>query len=243
MAKVTYRYLAHDLLEHFKQLNDDAELGITQIVFWINVIANRLRMQHIRKLPTGTHLTVFQNVPITIEPNSNRKFFELPRSIYDYKHDLGIDYITYQDITDCCEGPAYTDLTFGRTTSRESANLYRDPYQEPKSTNPYFLRVGDKIFLLGLECIEVPKGLEIGIYAIIDTAVDGCSLDDEIDLSSELLSVLKYVVLNLGRFALIIPNERINEGSDQTTQAIQQENIDIPTISQPEGVAQDEQTQ
>lgn len=239
MAKVSYRYIAHDLLESFKQLNDDSEISLAQVVFWVNIIANRLRMQHIRKLPTGTHLTVFQNVPITVEPNSNRKFFTLPSSIYDYEHDLGIDYITYQDVTDCCDEPAFTQVIFGRTTSKTSQRLYFDQHETPSAKNPYFYRVSDRIFLLGLECIEVPKGLEVGLYATIDTSIDGCNLDDEIDLSEELLTVLKYEVLNLGRFALIIPNERINEGADQTTQAIQEDNIKIPTIRQPGEVISD----
>lgn len=241
MAKATYRYLANDLLEHFRQLNDDSEIGLTQVIFWINIIANRLRMQHIRKSPTGSHLTIFQNVPLSIEPTSNRKYFDLPKSIYDFKNDNGIDYITYQDITDCCDEPAFTQIVFNRTTPRNSQRLYFDPYEEPNSKNPYFYLVDDRVFVLGLECIGVPNGLEMGLYTTIDIATAGCGLDDEVELSEELLTVLKYEVLNLGRFALLIPNERINEGADQTTQTIHKEGIDIPVIRQPEGVSQEEQ--
>ncbi len=243
MAKATYRYVCNDLLETFRQLNDDSEIGLTQVVFWVNIISNRLRMQHIRKLPTGEHVLVFPSVPITIEPNTNRKFFQLPKSIYDYRNDRGIDYITYQEITDCCDDPAFTQVTFGRTTSRDSSRLYLDPYEEPSAKNPYFYRVGNKIFLLGLECVDVPNGLEMGLFTTLDPNIDGCDLDDELDLSEELLTVLKYEVLNLGKFALIIPNERINEGADQTTQSLQQEQIDIPVIRQPGGVSEEQQNQ
>ena len=241
MARVTYRFLASDILELYNATTDDSELGLTQVIFWINTISNRIRMQHIRKLPTGAHLLIFQSVPISIEPNSKRKFFNLPRSVYDFSHEKGIDYITYQDVTDCKNPPAFTQNTFGATTARDSKRLYMDPYEEPSSVNPYFYRTDDKVFLLGLECIDVPKGLEMGLYATIDPNIDGCNLDDEIDLSEELITVLRNEVLALGRFAFIIPNEKINEGADQTAQAIQQQNIEIPQVRQAQGVPEEQQ--
>ncbi len=241
MARVTYRFLASDILEMYNANTDDSELGLAQVVFWINTIANRIRMQHIRKLPTGAHLLIFQNVPISIEPNSNRKFFDLPKSVYDFSHEKGIDYITYQDITDCDNPPAFTQNTFNMTTARDSKRLYFDPYEKPSTVNPYFYRTDAKVFLLGLECIDVPKGLEMGLYATIDPNIDGCNLDDEISLSEELITVLRNEVLALGRFAFIIPAEKINEGADQTAQVIQRENIQIPQVRQAQGIPEEEQ--
>ena len=243
MARVTYRFLVNDILEMYNANTDDAELGLAQVVFWVNTIASRMKMQHIRKLPTGAHLLIFQGVPISIEPNSNRKFFDLPKSVYDFSHERGIDYITYQDITDCDNPPAFTQNTFNMTTARDSKRLYFDPYEEPSSVNPYFYRTDSKVFLLGLECVDVPKGLEMGLYATIDPNIDGCNLDDEISLSEELITVLRNEVLALGRFAFIIPNEKINEGADQTAQAIQQQNIEIPQVRQAEGIPQEQQNQ
>ena len=241
MARVKYRFLANDILEMYNANTDDSELGLTQVIFWINTIANRIRMQHIRKLPTGAHLLIFQNVPISVEPNSNRKFFDLPKSIYDFTNERGIDYVTYQDITDCCDPPAFTQNIFSMTTARDSRRLYFDPYEEPSAVNPYFYRTDDKVFLLGLECADVPKGLEMGLYATIDPNIDGCNLDDEIDLSEELITILRNEVLALGRFAFIIPVEKVNEGADQTAQAIQQQNIQIPQVRQAEGVPEEQQ--
>lgn len=241
MARSTYRFLANDILEMYNANTDDSELGLTQVIFWINTIASRLHMQHIRKLPTGAHLLIFQNVPISVESNSNRKFFDLPRSVYDFSHEKGIDYVTYQDITDCCDPPAFTQNTFGSTTARASRRLYMDPYEKPSAINPYFYRTDDKVFLLGLECVAVPNGLEMGLYATIDPNIDGCNLDDEIKLSEELITVLRNEVLALGRFAFIVPNEKVNEGADQTAQAVQQENIQIPQVRQAEGVPQEQQ--
>lgn len=243
MGSVTYRFLANDILEVYNANTDDSELGLTQVIFWINTIASRLLMQHIRKLPTGAHLLVFNNVPISVEPVSNRKFFDLPRSVYDFSHERGIDYVTYQDITDCCDPPAFTQNTFNMTTARDSKRLYFDPYEEPSAVNPYFYRTDSKVFLLGLECVAVPKGLEMGLYATIDPNIDGCNLDDEISLSEELITVLRNEVLALGRFAFIIPAEKVNEGADQTSSAVQQQNIQIPQVRQAGGVPEEQQNQ
>jgi len=241
MASTTYRGLLFDLLATFKAMQDDAEISEQNVLFWINVFANRLRMQHIRKLPTGAHLLTFNNVLVTTD-TSGRKFFTLPKSVYDYKHEKGIDYITYQQDTECCDPPAFAQITFNQTTARDSKRLYMNPYEEPTSDNPYFYRIGSIIHFLGIECIDV-KEVEVALYASIDPLTAGCNLDDPIDLSDELISVLKYELLNLGRFALIVPNERINQGADLTTQAVQEQGIDIPTIRQPEGLPATEQQQ
>ena len=182
---------------------------------------------------------MFQNVPTSVELTSNRKYFDLPKSIYDFKNDNGVDYITYQNPTDCCDPPAFAQVFFNRTSPRKSHRLYMDPYETPTTTNPFFYRVKERIFLLGLECIDTVP-LEIGLYSNIDIKVAGCSLDDAIDLDEELISVLKYEVLNLGRFALIVPNERINQGSDLTTQEVRDSKIQIPTLRQPEGRTSEE---
>ena len=243
MARTSYRFLANDILQIYNATTDDAELVLTQVIFWINTIASRLLMQHIRKLPTGAHLLIFQNVPIDIEPNSGRKFFDLPKSVYDFSHEQGIDYVTYQDITDCDNPPAFTQNTFNMTTARKSKRLYMDPYEKPSSVNPYFYRTDSKVYLLGLECVDVPKGLEMGLYATIDPNIDGCNLDDEIDLSEELINVLRNEVLALGRFAFIIPAEKVNEGADQTAQIVQQQNIQIPQVRQAQGVPEEQQNE
>ena len=45
----TYRYVCYDLLETFKQTFDDKEISITQVLFWVQIIENRLKSQHIKK--------------------------------------------------------------------------------------------------------------------------------------------------------------------------------------------------
>ena len=132
----TYRFMAFDMLETFKQINDDSEIQITQVIFWINVIANRLRMQHIRKLPTGTHLLTFNGVKVEIDPVTGKRFVTLPKSIYDFKHDKGIEYITYDIRAECCDGPAFTEVVFNHTTATKSRRLYFNPHEKPSEKNP-----------------------------------------------------------------------------------------------------------
>ena len=72
----------------------------------------------------------------------------------------------------------------------------------------------------------------MGLYTPIDIEKE-CDLDQQIKLNAELLSVLKYEVTNLSRWSLVVPSDRVNEGSDMSTQAITQNKIKIPTISPP----------
>jgi hypothetical protein len=92
--------------------------------------------------------------------------------------------------------------------------MYDSTYEKPKPTNPFWIRVGQIVYLHGIECIN-PKKVEIGLYSTLKpiTAED-FDLDAEFPFPEELLIQLKRQVLELGRFVLVIPEERINDGTD-----------------------------
>ena len=116
------------------------------------------------------------------------------------------------------------------TTPGKAEMLYYDEYMKPDTNNPYFYRSKDKIYFLGMECLPLDY-VEMGLY----TSLTGnCDLDANIPLGPELLGVLKYEVTNLARWSLIVPNERVNEGSDMTNQAITQSNLKIPSLDSPD---------
>ncbi len=100
--------------------------------------------------------------------------------------------------------------------------LYRDEYEKPTPSNPYFYRIGHKddnvqvsrIYLVGVECINITD-VEIGIKCTLDPN-QVCDLDDSIPLPNELIDELMKEVLSLGRFVMMIPEERENEGSDKS---------------------------
>ncbi len=214
------RSVVDDIALDLKQMFDDKIIQKTQIAYWVLLVGNRLKSQHVGKRDSGAFLSTFVDVPVEIKsvnknPNEvkNRKLFFLPTSIYDYDRDNGISYISYyiEEEKQGCP-PPFTNVTFSRTTPSKSRRLYFNEYEEPNPNNPYFYRVGDYIYLLGVEKVDV-KFIEIGLFATLDPVTE-IDLDAAFDFPEELLIILKRQVLDLGRFSLLIPEERINDGND-----------------------------
>ena len=213
------RHIVDDIAQDLRQISDDKDIAKSQVAYWVILIGNRLRAQHSGKRDSGAFLTTFDNVPIqtatvsSVNEIKGRKFFILPNTIYDYDKDGAIEYISYCldfEAPNC--PPPFTNVQFSRTTPGKSRRLYFSKYELPKPSNPYFYRVHDHIYLLGIECVDI-KSIEIGIYTTLDP-VTSIDLDTPFDFPDELLIVLKRQVLDLGRFALLIPQERINDGSE-----------------------------
>jgi len=226
MLGTTLGTVVDDLMKDFNQLFDDKRIQKSQVAHWVIMLGNKLLSQHISKRDSGQYLSVYAGVPIEVSTENippdiikNRKYITLPESIFDYDMDGGIEYISYWMETEKenCE-PLFTQITFNRTTPGESGRLYLSDYEKPKSENPFFYRVGCRIYFLGIECIN-PKTVEIGIYSTIRPVTD-----EETDLSKplkfpeETLIILKRQVLDLGRFVLMMPEERVNDGIDTENQ-------------------------
>jgi len=69
----------------------------------------------------------------------------------------------------------------------------------------------------GVECIDI-ETVEIGLFMTLPPITE-IKLDEEFDFPDELLFVLKKQVLEMGRFALMVPQERVNDGDDDTNAA------------------------
>jgi len=215
------RHIVDDIAEDLKQTLDDRTIQSSQIAYWVILIGNRLKSQHIGKRDSGAFLAVYDDVPIEVKtisklPNEikNRKFFRLPRTIYDYDRDGGIEYISYclDEPQEGCP-PPFTNVTFDRTTPGKSERLYYSKYEKPSPSQPYFYVVHDYVYLLGIECVEINK-LEIGIYSTLDPVTE-IDLDAPFDFPDELLIILKRQVLDLGRFSLLMPEDKLNDGANQ----------------------------
>lgn len=215
------RTIVDDIVEDLKQTLDDKTIQPIQIGYWIVLIGNRLKSQHIGKRDSGSFLSVYDDVPVEKKsasklPNEikERKFIRLPRSIYDYDKDGGIEYISYclEEPQEGCP-PPFTNVLFNRTTPSKSGRLYFSKYEEPSPARPYFYVVHDYIYLLGIECVDI-KSLEIGIYSTLDPITE-IDLDAPFDFPDELLAILKRQVIDLGRFSLLMPEEKINDGANR----------------------------
>jgi hypothetical protein len=222
MSQTILRTVVDDLLKDFKQQFDDKRLQRAQVAHWIIMIGNRLLSQHISKRDSGAYLSIYAGVPIKVatanlNPNiiKGRKYIELPTCIFDYDKDGGVEYISYyMDKQEANCPPPFTRQTFTRTTPGDVQRIYMSEYEEPKAKNPYWYRAGNNIYLLGLECVN-PKEIEIGIYSTLKPITDpNIDLDGPFPFPEELLIQLKRQVLDLGRFVMVIPEERVNDGVD-----------------------------
>lgn len=222
----TYRYVVNDIRTSLNKAFDDADIRPSHILYWVQVIANRLRVDQVLQTNSGAFVSTFSSVTVQ-EDDKGRPYIDLPVDIMDLPNEGGIKYITYNYETGCCcTGPNFTQVFFQPTGVASAQRLYGDEYEKPSSQNPYFYRVADRvngvdvnrIYLLGVDCIKV-SDVEIAVLASLDPA-SVCDLDDKIPLPDERINELTMAVLQLGRFVMMMPKEMVNEGSDLTSQDI-----------------------
>jgi hypothetical protein len=237
---MTYRYVIYDLDKSFNAAFDDADFTLNQIMYWVMVVANRMRLQQTIATNTDLFTSTFNNVPVLTD-TKGRKYIDLPAQIMDLPNNSGVIYITYNEETCHCEGPSFAQVWFQGVNLGSVQHLYLDEYTKPSAKNPYFYRIGDhidgvkvnRIYLLGLECVDVID-LEIAIKATLDPK-QVCSLDDEIPLPDEMIQDLMMQVLQLGRFVMLMPKENINDGEDGAelnTQMYANRAVNLPETTQ-----------
>ena len=238
----TYRYVAKDIQTSLNKAFDDADIREAQILYWIQVVANRLRVDQSQVTRSGLFLSTFSSISIQ-KDNKGRQYFDLPNAIMDLPNEQGIKYITYNHETGCCcSGPQFAQTFFEPTTLWESYLLYNDEHTHPEPSRPYFYRVGEKhdgesvnrVYILGTECINV-EDIEIGLMCSLDPS-SVCSLDDQVPLPDERIEELMKAVLDLGRFVMLLPEERVNQGSDDASKQLPSpaQTPQPPTIEDPQ---------
>lgn len=216
---MTYRYVIHDLQKSFNAAFDDADFTLNQILYWVMVVANRMRLQQTMATNTDLFTSTFSSVEVKTD-SKGRKYIDLPVQIMDLPNNSGVIYITYNEETCKCEGPTFAQVWFQGVNLGSVQHLYLDEYTKPDAKNPYFYRIGDhidgvkvnRIYLLGLECVPV-KDVEIAVKATLDPKTL-CNLDEDIPLPDELIQELMMQVLQLGRFVMMMPQESTNDGED-----------------------------
>lgn len=232
---MTWRNVVYDIWTNLKQAFDDADITLYHVQYWVSVHASQLLSQHIDKRDSGAFLTVYNDVHVSTDSDNGYQYVQLPASILDYTLDGGIAYVSYGACMDECD-PMFTSVTFSRTKPASARILYYTEEEKPSPSNPYFYRVGDRLYLLGLECINV-CGLELGLYTTANAMT--CDLDEEINLPEELIPVLIRRVLDLGRFVMAMPTDRINEGDSQLNQQMPTSKlISVNSMNQPSAAEQ-----
>ena len=171
---MTYRYVVYDIQKSFNASFDDADFTFNQILYWVTLTANRMRLQ--QNLATNSDLftSTFSSLSVS-EDTKGRKYIDLPMQIMDLPNNAGVVYIT---------GHKFDGLDVNR------------------------------IYLLGVECVPV-ESIEISIKASLDPRYI-CDLDEQIPLPDEMIFDLTNQVLQLGRFIMMMPSERVNTGEDES---------------------------
>lgn len=218
---MTYRYVVYDLQKNFNSTFDDADFTFNQILYWVMVVANRLRVQQTLANNSDLFTSTFNDIPVLSDSNG-RKYIDMPVQIMDLPNNSGVVYITYNEETCNCDGPTFAQVWFQGINVGSVQNLYGDEYMRPSSTNPYFYRIGHKVdevgvnrlYLLGVECVPV-KTVEIAVKSSLDPK-KLCNIDEEIPLPDEMIQELVMQVLQLGKFIMMMPKENVNDGADET---------------------------
>jgi hypothetical protein len=241
---MTYRYVVYDLEKTFNSAFDDADITFNQILYWVLVVANRMRVQQNALTNSDLFTSTFSSVPVHTDIKG-RKYIDLPVQIMDLRNNAAVVYITYNVDTCKCEGPTFAQVWFASTSLGAVQHLYLDEYTKPSTKNPYFYRVGDyvdgvsvnRIYFVGLECINV-LDVEIAIKTSLNPKTV-CDIDADIPLPDEMMQELMMQVLQLGKFAMLMPEESTNDGQDAAeldTQMYSNRAVNLPDIN-------DQQTQ
>ena len=224
---VTLRYIVYDILRDFKQRYANADISEYQMVYWVLVHADRLRKLHIEKRDSGEYIALHE-VPVV--STGVRKYIVLPARIYDFDLDRGISFVTYTQRSGDAV-PIFTQVTFGRTTPAEAKRLSYREEEEPSPENPYFYRVGNNIYLLGVEDVPM-EDVEVGIYSSLNPTSMSLDIDAYFDFPQDLVPILKRHVMDLGLFALNVPRDLTNDGVDTEQGTQQKKFVSVNDINQ-----------
>jgi len=204
MAKgeATLRYIVKDILEDLNQKYPGADIKFTQVMYWVMLISDAIKRQHLQKEDSSYHVTSFL-ADVYVDLTNGRNYIELPKGIYDLDYDRGIHYISYKPEVDN-DIPTFGSIQFNRTTIAKSRRLYWKDDEYPTSANPYFYRLGDRIYFLGVENINLRK-VEIGLYLGFNPVDADIDIDAPFDMPNHLLYIVKRQILDMGRFVLAMP--------------------------------------
>lgn len=206
-------------LTTIKQVFADRSVSRAQIAYCYIVCANQLLAQHNIKRDSGAFLTIFDGIPLQISKVSetsnlvkDRKYIELPGLIFDFDKDGAIEYLAYtSDGGEQCP-PRFTKVPLTRTSPSESRWLYLHPSTMPSPKNPYFYRIENFVYTLGLERTPITE-MELGAYMTINPLQE-INLDAPFVFPMELMVVLKKQVIDLIRYNWFFSSDRKADGDD-----------------------------
>lgn len=247
---MTWGDIVEDVLITCGYNHDDALRNVPNGMFSLGMILDRLKKQRIEKdLMSGFgskgstySVTIFNNVPVTLEPGlNNRAYFNLPSDVYDIQMNGGIEYITYNRTSGCQDNLVGRHFTL--TSPAEVDNLAGSAMQAPSEYTPYYFRAryrngtttfADRVWLIGIS--PLVKTVEIGIYMTLGP-IEQLNPDDPADIPADMVYLIKRHMLDMERWILLTPQQRLqNDGRDfkpgeQPLQPPQMVSVNDPTLT------------
>lgn len=244
----TYGEIASDIELDLKQVLDDVEVPRAQLYWWMTLVGNNLKARHISKghkvgadrRRSGAWLNTFV-LDIQTNTTNGRRYITLPRDIYDFDNDQGIDHLTYYteySEDDTTQTKQLHAVQFYRTSQRDLRTIQNSAYQRPSPKNPYYYRDGQSVYLTGIEESPDITKVEVGLYLVLPPILEVTD-DTLFPFPEELVHILKRHILDLGRWNLLMPEEaRLNDATARDQQTMQQ--APPKTISVNDPAVQDE---
>lgn len=190
------------------------------MIWWIKIIVNKVKSANMN-IASGSYLATFTDLPVQMQYNGannilrNKKYVELPANIFDMNRDSGVNWLAYSKIIQDEDGKVcYCEpVFFQRTTLIEAREMQHNPHEKPSALVPYFIRVNNLLYLPGVETVAKFQ-LDAALYITEKPYIGDMNLDDEVLLNDEQIADVVSRVMSLGRFVMLVPKERINEGDD-----------------------------
>jgi len=219
--------LSDDILTTLGYTHDDRARHRESILFNIGLVASRLRRRSIDKqLRSGSDdglisdATMYR-VPLFQEQYvQDRTYFNLPASIVDARVNGGVAYIRYCDNSGCGDtlvGKQFTMASPNELSVRNGMEL-----EKPSPSVPYYFRaristgegiITNRVWLVGVS--PLVKCLEVGLYLAVDLSDPMADPDEQLPIPDDQVYLVKRMVLDMERFALLVPQERLsNDGRD-----------------------------
>lgn len=227
----TYDQITDDIMVAMGYTHDDSLRNKEAVLYNVKLAVDKLKSQQLQKnkevgdYRRNSDMVSTFIVPIThndvadeVVTDFDATYFDLPTAIYSLAHDGGVSFIRYlrNEIPFGCP-PAVALTPFTGASLASIHTFYQSVYQRPQNSRPYFARakarIGeiykDRVYLFGVP--QDVKHLLVGLYAAPDfTDIDP---DEDIGLPPHLLLPLKQMIIDLERWALQIPQERLkNDG-------------------------------
>jgi len=214
MAVSTYRYIANEISKTFNYNFPDSTVTFPQIMYWVLVAENYIRQRSLKVTMTGSFLTEFTAVPV-LSDAQGRKYFTLPSQVLDLENEKGIDYILYQQ----GNVPYGKQIRLQQTDADIIDKLYWNKYENPSPSNPYFYRVNQTIYTLGIENVPITT-LQMGLYTALDTRPNQVNADSPIFINEEQVVSLREMVFGFAKLALVVPKDRMEVGDDERNEGV-----------------------